>query len=151
MKAINTGRVLLGGIIAAAIINLIETVMNGVVLKSDWAAAMQALGKSGEVTGYAITVYMVAGLIEGIIGVALYAGLISRYGIGTPTAAKAGVVVWALGSVIPSLMWLPAGIIPGRLSAFVVVVDFIAILLGVTMGALLYRDEGASRGQAAGA
>lgn len=143
MKAINTRRALLGGVVAAVIINVIETVMNGIVLKNDWASAMQALGKSGEVTGYAITIYMMAGLIEGIIGVGLYAALTSRYGTGSPTAAKAGLVIWALASVIPSLMWLPAGILPGRMSAFVVVVDFIAILLGVTMGALLYREENA--------
>ena len=51
MRKINTGRALLGGIVAALIINVIEGVMNGVVLKEDWKAAMVALGKSGEVTG----------------------------------------------------------------------------------------------------
>src|SRR5579863_9792624 len=83
MKKINTGRALLGGIVAAVIIDMIEGVMNGVVLKDDWAAGMQALGKSGEVTGGAIALYNFVGLLEGIIGVWLYAALVSRYGKGS--------------------------------------------------------------------
>lgn len=141
MTKINTGRALMGGIVAALIINLIEFVMNGIVLKADWAAAMQALGKSGEVTGLGIAIYNIGGLLEGIIGVWLYCALTGRYGSGSPTAAKAGLVLWSLASAIPMLMWVPAGVLPGRLMTFSVVVDFIAILLGVTMGALLYREE----------
>lgn len=141
MTKINTGRALLGGIVAALIINVIESVMNGWVLKNDWAAAMQALGKPSEVTVAAIAIYWIAGLLEGIIGVGLYAGLVSRYGMGSTTAGKAGLVVWALASAIPGLMMLPSGLIPSRLATIGTVVDFIAILLGITMGALLYREE----------
>jgi hypothetical protein len=147
MKNINTGKALLGGIVAALIIDLIEGVMNGVVLKADWAAAMQALGKSGEVSGTAIAIYNLGGLLYGIIGVWLYCALISRYGKGSITAAKAGLVVWALTSALPSLMWLPSGILPGNLMGYGLIVDFVAILLGVTMGALLYREEDVPLGQ----
>ena len=141
MSNINTGRALLGGIVAAAIIDLIEGVMNGAVLKNDWASAMQALGKSGEVTGGAITVYMLGGLLYGVIGVWLYSALISRYGFGSITAAKAGLVTWVLTSALPNLMMVPSGIIPSRLMTIGVMTDFFAILLGVTMGALLYRED----------
>jgi hypothetical protein len=149
VKKINTGRALLGGIVAAVIIDVIEGVMNGVVLKNDWATAMQALGKSGEVTVAAIGLYNLVGLLEGIIGLWLYAALVSRYGLGSTTAGKAGLVMWALVSALPGLLMLPSGLLPGRLMAFGVVVDFIAILLGVTMGALLYREENAPLSQAA--
>ena len=142
MKKINTGRALLGGIVAAVIIDLIEGVINGAVLKADWAAAMQAIGKSGEVSSGAIAVYNIVGVLEGVIGVWMYAALVSRYGKGSPTAAKAGLVVWALVSVLPNMMWLPSGIIPGTLMGYAVFADFLAIMLGITMGSLLYREEG---------
>jgi len=141
MTKINTGRALLGGVVAAIIIDLIEGVMNGAVLKDDWAAAMRALGKSGEVTGGAILVYNIVGLLMGLIGVWLYCALISRYGAGSKTSAKAGMVVWALTSVLPNMLQIPGGLVPSRLTTFAVVIDFIAILLGITMGALLYREN----------
>src|ERR1700728_199306 len=99
-------------------IDVIEGVMNGVVLKNDWATAMQALGKSGEVTVAAIGLYNLVGLLEGIIGLWLYAALVSRYGLGSTTAGKAGLVMWALVSALPGLLMLPSGLLPGRLMAF---------------------------------
>jgi hypothetical protein len=149
MKKINTGRALLGGLVAAVIIDMIEGVMNGVVLKEDWKAAVVALGKSGEVTGTDIAIYNFVGLLVGIVGVWLYCALISRYGTGSVTAAKAGLVVWALFSGLPSLLQVPAGLTPPHLMGIVVLVDFIAILLGITMGALLYREEGVPQAEAA--
>src|SRR5579863_10321447 len=74
MKKINTGKALLGGIVAAVIIDLIEGVVNGVVLKADWAAAMTALGKSGVVTDGVMDIYNIVVLKEGIIAVWLSPG-----------------------------------------------------------------------------
>ncbi|HEY3839386.1 MAG TPA: hypothetical protein VGL72_22590 [Bryobacteraceae bacterium] len=145
MRKINTGRALLGGVVAALIIDIIEGVVNGVVLRGDWTAAMQSLGKSGEISGGGIALYNLGGLLYGLIGVWLYAALISRYGKGSITAAKAGLVVWSLTSALPMVMWTPSGILPGNLMAYSVLVDFIAILLGVTMGAILYREDEAPR------
>jgi hypothetical protein len=118
-----------------------------VVLKADWAAAMHALGKSGDVSGSAIAIYNIGGLLYGIIGVWLYGALISRYGWGSTTAAKAGLVVWAMTSALPNLMWMPSGILPANLMTYSVMTDFVAILLGVTMGSLLYREELVSLGR----
>ena len=143
MKKINTGRALLGGLVAAVIIDLIEGVMNGVVLKDDWKSAMVALGKTGEMSGGAIVVYNIVGLLIGVVGVWMYSAIISRYGKGSLTAAKAGLVVWVLVSVLPNLLQMPSGLISSQLMTTSVVVDFIAMMLGITMGALLYREEDA--------
>ena len=149
MTKLNTGRVLLGGVVAALIIDMIEGVVNGVVLKADWAVTMQALNRPTEVTGGAIAIYNIGGLLEGIVGVWLAAALISRYGTSSITAAKAGLVVWALVSGLPNLMMLPSGIIPGQLMATVVLTDFLSLMLGIMMGARLYREEPAPMGAAA--
>jgi len=45
MGKINTGRLILGGIVAGILVNISETCLNAVVLKDQWAAAMKALGK----------------------------------------------------------------------------------------------------------
>jgi hypothetical protein len=149
MKQMNVGRIILGGVVAAVIINAIEWVMNGVVLKADWAAAMQSLNRPTDVSGFAVAVYNIIGLLEGIIGVWLYAAISRRYGSGPITRAKAGLVTWALVSLIPSLGMLASNLLPGHLMTMAVVVDFVAILLGVTMGAILYREEAAPIANAA--
>jgi len=149
MKQMNVGRIILGGVVAAVIINAIEWVINGVVLKADWAAAMQSLNRPPEVTGFAVAVYNIIGLLEGIIGVWLYAAISVRYGSGPITRAKAGLVTWTLVSLIPSLGMLASNLLPGHLMTMAVVVDFVAILLGVTMGAILYREEAAPIANAA--
>lgn len=147
MKPINAGKALLGGAVAALIINVIESAMMGGYLKQDWANALTALGRPGTVTGGAIAIYWSCGLLEGIIAVWLYAALVSRYGTGSKTAAKAGLVVWTLVSVLPNLSQIPAGLLPSRLVTICVLTDFFAILLATTFGALLYREEGAPSGQ----
>jgi hypothetical protein len=149
MKQINVGRIILGGVVAAVIINAIEWVMNGVVLKADWAAAMQSLNRPTDVSGFAIAIYNIVGLLEGIVGVWLYAAISGRYGSGPITRAKAGLVTWTLASLIPNLGILAANLLPGRLMMFASIVDFVAILLGVTMGAILYREESAPIANAA--
>ena len=149
MKAINTGRALLGGIVAGLIIDVIESAMNGYVLKNNWADALKALGRSGDVSGGAIGIYMLGGMITGIIGVWLYSAMAGRLGLGSITAAKAGLVVWACMSAIPTLYQLPSALFPGNLLAMSTITDFFAILLGVTLGSRLYRDEPSSIAESA--
>lgn len=141
MNKINNGRALLGGVIAAMIIDVIESAVNGFFLKNDWEAAMQTLNKPGAINPTAIAIYNTAGLLEGIVGVWLACALISRYGNSSITAAKAGLVVWTLVSAIPNLMMTPAGIVPGNLMALSVLTDFIALMFGIMMGARLYRED----------
>ena len=91
MDRINWNRVLLGGLLAGLIINASEFVLNGVVLQSDWNAAMKALNKPGDVTGGQIAGFNLWGFATGIIAVWLYAAIRPRYGAGPKTAAIAGV------------------------------------------------------------
>ena len=46
MGKINLQRVIIGGLVAGVVLNVVDFVLFGVVLKDDMAAAMQALGKA---------------------------------------------------------------------------------------------------------
>ena len=50
MAHTNRARVILGGLIAGLVINIVEYITNGVILREAWGQAMQALGKSGAFT-----------------------------------------------------------------------------------------------------
>ena len=86
----NRVRVILGGLLAGLVINIVEYITNGVVLKQAWGQAMQTLGKSAELSAGAIVMFNVWGFLLGIAAVWLYAAMRPRYGPGASTAIRAG-------------------------------------------------------------
>src|SRR5690349_14678476 len=115
MAHTNRVRVVLGGLLAGVVINIVEFVTNAVILKADWGQAMQALGKSPDVSGSAIVMLNVWSLLLGIGAVWIYAAIRPRYGAGPGTAARAGVAAWALAVFLANLGNYPLGIFATRL------------------------------------
>ncbi len=76
MGKINWKRVILGGLVAGAIINIFEWVINGVILAEDMEAAIRALGK--HMGGGELVVFSVWGFLVGIFAVWLYAAIRPR-------------------------------------------------------------------------
>src|SRR5258708_34676853 len=97
MSKMKLSRVILGGVVAGLVIDVCEGILNGVILKQQWADAFAALGKASDALSVKqIVAFNVWGLAAGIITVWLYAGLRPRYGAGPRTAIFAGLTVWAL-------------------------------------------------------
>lgn len=151
MAHTNRGRVLLGGLLAGVVINIFEFVTNGVVLRADWAQAMQALGKAPSPSGSAIAIYNVWGFLVGIAAVWIYAAIRPRYGAGAATAVRAGVVTWGLASLLASLANYPSGLFPTRLLVITSAVAFVEIIIATVLGAWLYKEQDASAAQRAAA
>jgi len=63
MAHTNQGRVILGGLLAGAVINVVEFITNGVVLREAWGRAMQALGKPAELPMGAIVIFNIWGFL----------------------------------------------------------------------------------------
>jgi len=138
----NRVRVVLGGLLAGVVINIVEYVTNGVVLKADWGQAMQALGKS-EVSGSAIAMFIVWGFLLGIAAVWIYAAIRPRYGAGVGTAVRAGLVAWGLSVFLSNLANYPLGLFPTRLLVITSVVSLFEIVIATTVGAWPYKEEDA--------
>jgi hypothetical protein len=144
MAHTNRGRVVLGGLLAGVVINIVEFVTNGVVLKADWGQAMQALGKPAVPSGSAIAIYNVWGFLVGIAAVWIYAAIRPRYGAGPGTAARAGVVAWALAVLLANLANYPSGLFPTRLLVITAVVALFEIVIAAVVGAWLYKEDEAT-------
>src|SRR5437588_12820928 len=127
MNSINWTRVLLGGLVAGVIVDVFEGLLNGVFLAQDWAAAMRAINKP-EVTGPAIAMFNVMGLAIGIFAIWLYAAIRPRFGAGPKTALGAGLAVWVIGYVIPSIPPAIMHLYSRRLVAIGVAVGVVEIL-----------------------
>lgn len=105
MGKINMNRVILGGVVAGIVGNVLGYLADGVMFAPQWAAGMKALGRP-EFNVNQLIGFNIIGLAYGILAVWLYAAIRPRYGAGPKTAAYAGVAV--LGhrhSCLMSRLW----------------------------------------------
>jgi hypothetical protein len=151
MAHTNRVRVVLGGLLAGVVINVVEYVVNGVLLKADWAAAMQSLGRSGDLSSKAIALFNVWGFLVGIVAVWLYAAIRPRYGAGAGTAARAGLATWAFVVFLANLSFYPLGILPTRLLAITSAVEIVELVVATMIGASIYKEEQATSVRSAAA
>jgi len=138
MRNVNWNRVLLGGLLAGVIINVFQFVTNGVVLASQWEAAMKALGRS--MSGSALIAFTILGFASGITAVLLYATFRPRFGPGPKTAVLTGSIFWIIGYALPSLGFSAAGFLPRRLMLIGIIVGFVEVILASVAGAWLYKE-----------
>ena len=139
MGKINWGRVILGGIVAGVIINIFESVTNGVILTHDWQAAMATLGRS--MAPSAIGVFVVWGFLAGIAAIWLYAAARPRYGAGAKTALLTGFAFWIISYLLPNLGQWALHLFPHRLIAIGLVVGLVEVLIASVAGAALYKEQ----------
>jgi hypothetical protein len=152
MAHTNRARVVLGGLLAGLVINVVEFLAHGVILANAWSQAGQALGKpaGGPSTG-AIVMFNLMGFVLGIASVWVYAAIRSRYGAGPTTSFRAGVAVWVIGALLPNVGLYAMGIFPTRLLAIATVVSLVDILLGTLAGAWVYTERPVQAARAVGA
>ena len=141
MAHTNRVRVILGGLLAGLVINIVEFITNGVVLRETWGQAMQALGKPAQLSGGAIVIFNIWGFLVGIATVWLYAAIRPRYGAGLKTAIRAGLVTWAVAVFLPNLGNYPLGLFPTRLLVISSTVALVEIVGATLVGAWLYKEE----------
>ncbi len=144
MGKINVGRWIAGGVVAGILVDISEWVLNGVVLRSQWAAAMKALGKTMPESGAAIAVWMIWGLAYGLICVWVYAAIRPRFGPGVGTALKAGFAAWLLANLLSAVGTANMGILPSGILTISAIWGLVESLVATTVGAWIYREEEAA-------
>jgi hypothetical protein len=149
MGKINMQKVLIGGLIAGLVLNVIDTVLYGVVLKAQMAAAMQALGKPA-MSNAQIPWFVFLDFVAGVFLVWLYAAIRPRFGAGPGTAAKAGVAAWFVGSLLVNLFMWPSQMMPQNLTIITTLASLVVWPLAAVVGAKFYT-EGAGTGAGMGA
>jgi len=138
MGKINWGRVLLGGLVAGAVIDAFEYVLNNYVLASEMEAAMKALGVT--MPSGAIPVFLALGFVTGIAAIWVYAAARPRYGASAKTAAITGVGVWLIGYALPNANKVVSGLFPARLLCIATLVGLVEIILASIAGAAVYKE-----------
>src|SRR6266852_5566231 len=102
MGKINWRSVVLGGLLAGFVLNVVDWLVYGLWLKQDFATAMQALGKP-PIADSAIWVFVVLDFVYGIGLLWLYAAIRPRFGAGPRTAVIAGLALWFFVDLLRAL------------------------------------------------
>ena len=140
MGKMNLGRVILCGLLAGLVINISEFILNGVVLKNDWSAAMAALNKP-PMSGQTIAIFMIGAFVFGILLMWIYAAIRPRFGPGPRTAIFAGLIAWLIGYLNPTLSMWGMDLFPSKLIWFPVIWGLFEVLLAALAGAWLYAEQ----------
>jgi hypothetical protein len=139
---INTGRVIGGGLLAGAVMNFVDFLVNGVWLAKRWEDAANALNtrlmdpatQTTSMIGWITTDFLL-----GLSIVWAYAAMRPRFGPGAGTAAKAALLVWAVSHIAyGSFAFLD--LFPVNLVALVTAGGLVAALAGGYAGCSIYRE-----------
>jgi hypothetical protein len=141
--AINASRIVVGGLAAGVVANIVGYVAFGMLLaprmQSDAVAvAPQLQGRA--TSGGSIASNVIAGFVIGFLLVWLYAGIRPRFGPGPKTAMLAGFAVWVC-AVVYHLDWLAYGLITPATYAMAVVAGLVQLQVAAWLGAMIYRED----------
>ncbi len=139
MGKINLGRVILGGIVAGAIVDVFEYFLNAKLLADQWSALMAAQ-KLPMFGTNEIVAFNVMGLAIGLIAVWTYAAIRPRFGAGPKTAVYAALLTWVTAYVLMDLSPLISGIFPRTLALTLIGVGLIEIVVATVAGAFFYKE-----------
>ncbi len=139
MQGMNTQRLFLSGLVAGVVLNVQEYVVNGMILKDEWEAAMKTAGLETYSTSGLIMLVLMT-LVLGFISVWLYAAIRPRFGPGPRTAVYAALLVWFLVSVVPTVYNSLAPLFPPGLMMTASVFALFELPIATVAGAWLYRE-----------
>jgi hypothetical protein len=140
MGKVNIGRVILGGLVAGIVADVLSFIIDGMLLGSMWDDRIQKLNHPALTTTQLIELNLL-GLITGIALVWIYAAIRPRFGAGVKTAVYAGLAVWVVGVLIPNLSFMWAMGLFGRLfAAYATLGGLVEIVVAAIAGAALYKE-----------
>lgn len=144
--AINASKVVVGGLAAGLVANLIGYVGFGMLLgprfEAEAVAVAPALAGRG-MSGSAIATQVVISFIIGLLLVWLYAAIRPRFGPGPKTAVYAALVVWVCGFVF-HIDLLLNGLATTTTYAMASVVALVQVLVSAWVGAMVYKEDAAT-------
>lgn len=140
---INTGKVVVGGIVAGIVMLVIDFISNTYILGPRAAAEMDAFKPGLSATmqqGGGMIGYVLLDLIMGIVLIWVYAAIRPRFGPGPKTAFMAAIALW-LVSCISYYGYLQMGMMSTALWSEFALVGLISLSLASMAGGKFYSED----------
>jgi len=141
---INWTRVLIGGLVAGVVANVLWFAAWGLFVRPGLRAALEALERPQQETVATTVLMVVLSFLVMILAIWLYAAIRPRYGAGPRTALVAGVAAGLLMGVFPDIGWgLTLRLIPARVWVIDAVSTFVVLVVATLIGAWVYKEQAA--------
>jgi hypothetical protein len=141
MTQMNVQRIVVGGLLAGLVMNVIDGVANAVVLGGRWASEANALNPDlmKKAAASSTVGWIVTDFVLGIALVWVYAAIRPRFGAGPATAMKAALAVWVVGHLF-FFSYAFNGLYSAALIGACSLAGLVAALAGGYVGGLMYRE-----------
>lgn len=144
MTGINLRRVLAGGTVAGAVVNVSALLM--VPAAGDQMKEALQARNVPPMGGGAMAYFALASLVIGIVLVWLYAAVLPRFGPGPGTALLVSALVWFLAYLLANASNVAYGFMPVRLTVVGTAWGLVELVLAGQVGARLYREDRPNHG-----
>ena len=146
--AINNSKVLIGGLAAGVVMNLMDYLGNAVIfaerMKAESNAFKPGLGDMmSQMDGKSLAGLVIMDFVIGGLLVWTYAAMRPRFGPGVKTAVYTALVFWIFGSIIAS-GYMQMGMISSGLWLSFGAFYLVTLLLASVVGAWLYKEDSAT-------
>ncbi len=142
MGKINWIRVLIGGLVAGVVLNVLQFATLALFERRILSATLEALGHPLKETVATTVLGVVLCFVAGFLLVWLYAAVRPRCGAGPGTAVVVGVVAGVL-LLIPDIGWGSIlTMIPAKVWVIDAVGDLVTAVVATLLGAWVYKEEG---------
>ena len=139
--AINTGKVISGGLLTGFVYNVFDMLWNFTVLQADGLAMAARLNLNpAVVTDFSYQIpWIVIDFVLGLLTIFIYAGFRPRFGPGPKTAVIAGFMVWtAITSIFCGLASM--GVFTEVMAIKVSLLTTVNVVVGSIAGAWAYKE-----------
>ena len=141
MPKINWVRVIVGGLVVAAICFFSDGLLHEKLLGTDWKAAYDNLGAAPpEPHSISLVYFAVFELGRGLLSMFLYVLMRPHWRPGPKTAALAGAVAWLAFSIAGPAQFIPLGFFSNALWVKAGAFQLVTSIVAAIAGAALYKD-----------
>lgn len=141
MGKINTGRVVLGGLIAGLVFNISEFILNVFVVGKAWESWSMEHQFNAAMGAGAYIFMIILMFLLGIFAVWFYAAIRPRYGAGPKTALCAGFALWLVAYLFPTLGQVGMSMYSFGFAIVSLIWGLVEALLGTYLGAWFYKED----------
>jgi peptidoglycan/LPS O-acetylase OafA/YrhL len=146
--AINTKRVIIAGLAAGLVMNILDFIMNGFIFADRMTAEMNAF-KPGmgdamaQMDTNTMIGYVIMDFVLGMLIAYTYAAMRPRFGAGPKTAIIAAVVLWIFAGII-SANYLIMGMMSQGLWWSVAIAYMVCLIIAALVAGAVYKEDSAA-------